>query len=93
MAPAELADVIETTLECVCDAVQPPPANKAELQQQVLQVLMLAGRAPRHKVIHVSVVSFTLHSSAHPNLWSACFAELPGETRRLLLVSPCRHPG
>ena len=71
MAPAGLAGVIETTLECVCDAFQPPPANKAELQQQVLQVLKLAGRAPRHNLIHVSVVSFTQSSSAYLNLHSA----------------------
>ena len=84
MAPAGLAGVIETTLGCVCNAFQPPPANRAELQQQVLQVLKLAGRAPRHKLIHVSVVSFTPPSSAYLNLHPAYNALPP---RHLLCVS------
>ena len=71
MVPAGLAGVIETTLECVCNAFQPPAPNKAELQQQVLQVLKLAGRAPRHKLIQAGVVSFTQSSSDYLNLRSA----------------------
>ena len=77
MAPAGLAGVIETTLECVCDAFQPPPTNKAELQQHVLQALKLAGTVPRHKLIHVSVVSFTQPSSAYLNVRAAYFAQPP----------------